>query len=139
MQRLKEIVVVVNMFRHKLQSSSAALRLPGSRLQKAVGTLSSTLPAFSQIDPATQRDWASSSRMATLRASASGGVNRLASSFEVMIAPVNQDDVDRGIAQVLDQVQTSATTAHNHHALPLRGRSGGLDRWSHLRFLFLKM
>jgi hypothetical protein len=58
---------------------------------------------------------------------------------KVMIASVNQDDVDRGIAQVLDQGQTSKTTPHNHHALPLRGRSGGLDRWSHLRFLFLKM
>jgi hypothetical protein len=51
----------------------------------------------------------------------------------VMIAPVNQDDVDWGIAQVLDQVQTSETTTHYHHALPLRGRYGGLDRWSHLR------
>jgi hypothetical protein len=50
---------------------------------------------------------------------------------------VNQDDVDRGIAQVLDQVQTSETTAHYHHALPLRGRYGGLDRWSHLRTLVL--
>jgi hypothetical protein len=54
---------------------------------------------------------------------------------KVMIAPVNQDDVDWGIAQVLDQGQTSETTPHNHHALPLRGRSGGLDRWSHLRTL----
>jgi hypothetical protein len=55
---------------------------------------------------------------------------------KVMIAPVNQDDVDRGIAQVLDQVQTSETTAHSRHALPLRGRSGGLDRWSHLPSLW---
>jgi hypothetical protein len=52
---------------------------------------------------------------------------------KVMIAPVNQDNVDRSIAQVLDQVQTSETTTDNHHALPLRGRYGGLDRWSHLR------
>jgi hypothetical protein len=50
-----------------------------------------------------------------------------------MIAPVNQDDVDWGIAQVLDQVQTSETTTDNHHPLPSRGSSGGLDRWSHLR------
>jgi hypothetical protein len=52
-----------------------------------------------------------------------------------MIASVNQDDVDRGIAQVLDQVQTSETTTHDYHALPLLGRSGRLDRWSHLRSL----
>jgi hypothetical protein len=44
-----------------------------------------------------------------------------------MIAPVNQDNVDRSIAQVLDQVQTSETTTDNHYALPSRGRSGGLD------------
>ena len=52
---------------------------------------------------------------------------------KVMIAPVNQDNVDRSIAQVLDQVQTSETTTDNHYALPSRGRSGGLDRGSHLR------
>ena len=42
---------------------------------------------------------------------------------KVMIAPVNQDDVELGHHEVLDQVETGETTTHNHHALPLHRRS----------------
>src|SRR5918994_2131754 len=52
---------------------------------------------------------------------------------KVVIAPIDQDDVNRGMAQVLDQGQASEPASHYDHARLQGGWAGGLGRWSHLR------
>jgi hypothetical protein len=52
---------------------------------------------------------------------------------KVVIAAVDEDNVNWGIAQVLDQGQACETAPHNDHALLWERWAGELDRWSHLR------